>query len=445
MKPNRSEAANVRWLYEQLPALVQEGVLTEDAADALRRHYGPLPEPRGRAVWLLVSAVLAAALIGLGVVLLVGHHWDELPRAFRVGVGFGLLLAAQALTAWALARRPDSVPWREGAAAAWAFSVAACLAIVSQAYHLQGELSDFLLTWLLLIAPLPYLTRATTPAMTYAAAAAQWVLSCLYDDPMRMCFWPLMGVMAPYVIQVCRRERESRRTAALLWFVCIGLTVGTTPSLGDRDGISWSVAYAALFSLFALAGREWFPHSASAWRRPLRVVGGVGAAAFSLLLTYSESWRLNEGGLWDPPYGEALAFWWYRLLWPAAMALAALVLFIRRARRGPQDVETLLLGLLGPFALCAALLALTFDAGPAVATAFNLYPSALGVALLVNGARGQRLGKMNAGLLLLTALIGVRFFDEELSLLVRGVAFIVCGVGFLVSNVVVARRQRRAP
>jgi len=42
---------------------------------------------------------------------------------------------------------------------------------------------------------------------------------------------------------------------------------------------------------------------------------------------------------------------------------------------------------------------------------------------------------------MLAALIILRFFDSDLGFVVRGLAFITVGIGFLVTNVVLIRRK----
>jgi len=70
---------------------------------------------------------------------------------------------------------------------------------------------------------------------------------------------------------------------------------------------------------------------------------------------------------------------------------------------------------------------------------FNVYLAVLGVGTLVTGLRGRRLGVVNAGMFVLAALILCRFFDSDLGFLLRGVAFILIGVGFLATNLVLLR------
>ena len=73
----------LKWLYKQLPSLVDAGVLTEDTADRIRGHYGDVNPHSGRAVAMIVCSVLGALLIGLGIILLLAYNWTDLGRPVR--------------------------------------------------------------------------------------------------------------------------------------------------------------------------------------------------------------------------------------------------------------------------------------------------------------------------------------------------------------------------
>jgi hypothetical protein len=47
-------------------------------------------------------------------------------------------------------------------------------------------------------------------------------------------------------------------------------------------------------------------------------------------------------------------------------------------------------------------------------------------------------------MLVIAALALARFFDSDFEFVVRGIAFIVIGVGFLVTNLIVFKRRARA-
>ena len=68
----------IRWLYDELPRLVAQGVLTPDTETRLRAHYGPLEAPRPARLAVIVFGVLGALLIGAGVILVLAHNWEDL-------------------------------------------------------------------------------------------------------------------------------------------------------------------------------------------------------------------------------------------------------------------------------------------------------------------------------------------------------------------------------
>ncbi len=64
---------------------------------------------------------------------------------------------------------------------------------------------------------------------------------------------------------------------------------------------------------------------------------------------------------------------------------------------------------------------------------FNLYLFVLGLATTISGIRNGHLGTVNAGMLILAVLIVARFFDSDLGFVIRGLAFILVGLGFFIT------------
>ena len=66
----------------------------------------------------------------------------------------------------------------------------------------------------------------------------------------------------------------------------------------------------------------------------------------------------------------------------------------------------------------------------------------LGLGFIVWGSRVLRIAHLNMGVIWLMLLIAVRFFDSSQSLLIRGIAFILLGIAFLLVNFFVSRKKR---
>jgi hypothetical protein len=79
----------------------------------------------------------------------------------------------------------------------------------------------------------------------------------------------------------------------------------------------------------------------------------------------------------------------------------------------------------------------------AAALLFNFYVLLLGIELLVRGIRAGSVARANFGLLVIAALASARFFDSDLSFVVRGVGFIAVGAGFLIAYIIFFLQRAR--
>jgi hypothetical protein len=79
--------------------------------------------------------------------------------------------------------------------------------------------------------------------------------------------------------------------------------------------------------------------------------------------------------------------------------------------------------------------------GTAAMLLLNAYMLLLGLWIISSGSRNRSIGQVNAGMLMLALLIGSRFFDADLSFVIRGVVFVCLGIGFLLVNWLMVRRK----
>ncbi len=427
----------VAWLYGQLPVLEREGALDAGAAARLRAHYGEVAEG-GASRAIILFGVLGAALIGGGIILLLAHNWDELGRPIRAALSFAPVLVAQGLAGWALTRRPESRAWREGAGTFLTLAIGSSIALVAQTYHMGGRFEDFLLSWVILGLPVAYLLRATLPAILYLVGVATWAgISSApgWSEPtlglgQALGYWGLLALAAPWWLIEMREGRYRPQVALFGWALALTIPVGFAVSLHSLAWSgAWPVWHGALWTTLFLAGARWWGDAASGGQCPLQTVGALGAIGLALVLTFEEPWVAHGG---DP----TLAGYVVALAWLAA----SLALWADALRR--REIAAGLLGALPVVAGAGYALAHT-SPWAAVALA-NLYVFVLGVGVLVAGLRSQGLAMVNAGMMILSALILLRFFDADIGFVARGVAFIVIGAGFLVTNLLLLRKRRAA-
>jgi hypothetical protein len=436
----------IRWLYGELPRLVERGVLTPGAAESLRDHYGPLPERSSRRILLLVFGVLGALLVGSGVVLLLAHNWEFLSRPVRAGLSLGPLLCAQAIALWVVRRRFDSAAWTEGSATFLSLSIVACISLIGQTYNLGGDVDSVLFAWVALTVPVVYLLRSRVTAVLALTGATWWLMLAPWPRPSISVYWTYLAfvaILAPFLVWLHRSQRHEPRSAMVEWAACASLALAVVRLIAWPETGLWAPLYAGLLGSFYVFGRGRTHSSAenvAAWRRPFHVFGALGLGVLLLVGSFGDTWDTDWG--WD-----AATDGYASLVIPIAITLSlSLVSTIAGAR------------LLGKSQWGAGLLAYTpvmavlgwiasFEPGLSmlVVLSMNLFALAVGLTICIQSVGSGRLGTANGGLLLVLAVLTARFFDADLSFVARGVGFILLGSSLLGMNLWMIRQQKEVP
>ena len=434
-----SESRQRKWLRGELPGLVASGVLTADSAAALQRHYAE--EESGRGFGFVLLAATGSALIGAGIILLVARNWDELNRAIRSGIAFLPLLASLVLGLFALQRRNDSGAWREGASLFNIAAFATALALISQAWQIQGSLSDFLAVCLIVALPVVYLFRANFGALVYILGCGVWIVNRTgwrSDLHGRMAFWIFLAAMIPFYVQVCRRGRRGWTFGSLttaLVIVCV-VAMFCTDEYGRLQFAS--IGFAGLFTLFYLCGIVAIRDFESPLNA-LTILGAIGIAVTAIVLSFSDVWP-KSGASWTSLANEEKLAAVLCVFFPVAAIALAVWLMLRR------QIE---------YSIAAAALPLVAFVGRYMTTEssndrygaallLNVYTVVLGAELMVRGIKAGSVTRANFGLLIIVVLACTRFFDSDLTFVARGVGFICVGAAFLVTNILFFRRRPAA-
>ncbi len=432
-----------RWLLEQIPQWERDGLVTADSSAALRERYAVDDSQPGLAQ--IVMGALGALLIGSGLIAVIGYNWDDFSRPVRLLFAFLPLFGTQVFSLWVLRRGESLVAWvRETAALLQALATGACIALVSQIYHLGGEWVDFLFCWMLLSLPLTWVLRSHAVAIFYLISIAVWSTSAQsagysklwYDSSMLypllllglLPFWPSWPRKAPLSI-------------ALRWVMTISAIFGLfsaaffagVKGLGYSagEGVAWwlctvSAAIIALFPLNQSGIAE------PTERKPQVLLGALWLLGYGIAITFRSVGDDLFKGISNAPNTP----WCLGLL----AGLAALGFVAAKHRRwGVLAIASIAL---------LPLVAVLFAQGKvafysaALSWLATLYLAATGLTMIVPEFIGRR-GAPRFGATLLSVLIIARMADSDFSLLTKGVAFIAVGLAFLAFNVFNSRKGRR--
>ena len=441
-----ADRSGTRWLLSELPELVTSGVLSAEAAEALRQHYAAPDSGEPRKIGFVLSAILGSLLIGAGIILLVAHNWDFLSRPIRCAIAFTPLVLSVALGIFVLLRRNESAAWREAAAILNVTAVGTAIALVSQTYQIQGDFARFILVWMLLALPVVYVLRTSLGLAIYFVGATVWVLSSKGGPffgarPNDLWVWALLALGVPAFIARLRQDRNSYGTLLVL----TALAVAAAVSLGQTDDIGaqsfWRSSFAAFWSVAYLVGAVAFEDWRATRPHPFLGAGWIGIVALAIFLSFQESWRTqrwqNAVDLIPRHYPDILATG-IQIAW----VLAAL-LFAAHALWKKREIN-LAPAAFAPVALVAWGIAKQTGDPLVPSLLLNFFLLGLGIFTLLRGVRALRVFEANFGMLVVAILAIARFFDNEFEFFVRGIAFIAIGLGFLGTNLVVFKRRARA-
>ncbi|MEN3369866.1 MAG: hypothetical protein V7609_2009 [Verrucomicrobiota bacterium] len=443
-----ADRSGIRWLLSELPELVAGGVLSAEAAEALKKHYSDTTPDTPPRVGFILSAILGSLLIGAGVVLLVAHNWEFLSRPVRCAIAFAPLALTQVFSIFVLLRRNESAPWRESAAILNVAAIGTAIALVSQTYQIQGEFSRFILVWMLLGIPIVYLLQTSAGLSAYLIGAAVWLTSSKVADfsgpkPAALWFWPLLFLGLPAFVAMLRRNRNGYGVL----FATTALAIAASFGLAGIDGMGaqsfWRCSFAGFWSLVYLVGVSSFKDWRPTRPHPFVGVGWIGILSLTIFLSFKDSWRTHQwqNAVYLIPrhYPDAAA-----VAVQIAWVLAALLLGAYTLWREDRARFNLAPAAFAPVVLIAWGIAKRTGNPLIPSLLLNLFGLGLGVFTLVRGVRAGRIFEANLGMLIVAALALARFFDSDFEFLVRGIAFIAVGLGFLVTNLVVFKRRARA-
>lgn len=423
----RSPAA---WLLAELPQLERDKIVDAETAARLRARYtqDAQSEPQLAAP---LTALLGALLVGLGLILLIAHNWDQWPLTLRLIVAALPLAAAQAACVYTLRRRSGSRVWRESSALLTGLAAAALLALVAQIFHFRGDLHLYLLSCILLALPLVYILDASLLAALLAAA----MLGMVAAEPMALRQpWHallLFSSLLPHLLQLWRQAPASLRLSLLLalWTLLLAAALSLAITPLRAYGWLWCAELGALL-LLAEAGSKTL--ASLSWR-PLRAGGEMLWAIVALAASFPEFWRGER-------YGAA------HLLQANVVLQIALLLVLGLALRALLRRQWLIAATALPALLLAMLQGQDLPESSAAALVLlaNAYVLLMGVAIIVQGLRQRELRRISGGLTLLAALVLLRFFGSEWPFVVRGLAFVAVGLGFLFAHAWLRRRLKTA-
>jgi len=443
-------SGKVKWLMREVGAWEREGVVDAATATRLRARYALAAAnetPWGR----IIFGSLGALLVGLGVIALLAANWGDLGRPVRTIIAFMPLCACAVLYVAGYRRRWSSRAFLEPLGLFWGLAVGTGIALIGQTYHLPQDAEAFTLVWTLLLVPVCYATRALAPVAGYFIGLLIWVSMSQLAGGVGLWYWPLVAIVVPVIYCAYREPDAEVRSTWMLWIAALSCTAALGITLEKSLPGLWMIVYTGAFAALLLGGEVRGSDERGWWRNPLRTLGGGGLAVVLYLLIFRWPWQEIGWNHWRTDifchrwasffdFGLSIAL-------PVTAAFLLVLAFRRVPRRDWYGVPLLPAWVLwgaAPFVTATAYALAAYGGSDRWSALFmTFYLAGLGLATLGEGLAERRPGTINAGVLVLLAVIIGRFFSSDASFTAKGVVFIICGGVFLAANLVVSRRMKQ--
>jgi hypothetical protein len=209
------------------------------------------------------------------------------------------------------------------------------------------------------------------------------------------------------------------------WFIPVSLII-TLGTISNRVDELMYIAYFSLFGLLYLVGNLDFFNRQRPRNNGYLILGSIGTIVLLLVLSFDWFWEgLRKKELF---LGEIIASPEF-LSSVIISILAGVIFFMQHKDKVLKDIY--------PIAPVFILFIITFIIGinSQISVALiNLVVFAIGILTIRDGATRNHLGILNYGLLIITAFVVCRFFDTDISFVIRGILFVSVGVGFFATN-----------
>lgn len=406
-----------------------EGLVDEALAQRILARY---PAGAERNWGRIVFSAIGAVLVGLGVILFFAYNWQELPKAAKLALAIGALVAAHG-SAMALARRANaSVGLVEGLHVLGTMLFGAGIWLVAQIYHIDEHYPNAFLVWSLGALALAWAMPSVVQALLALFLVTFWAGVELFDFRVPVHSAPVLVVLGVLPLAWWRRS------PALLFCALAVLYLVTAFAAGAIDGkvllpLLYTMGAAALIAGVAAATTT-FPEAGG----PLRSLGLLVILGCSYLLSFRDLAGLLRKVDFSKP-GIAI------YLGAAGAALALALFLLARGRLAQLDAyRRWQLGLVGVGLLIvlASMFLLAKGGGWPVVLSFNVIVLGLAVLLILEGSEHLRPKLVGAGCLLFAMVVIGRYADLFTSLLVRAAVFVALGAALFYVGNFYARRRR---
>ena len=416
---------------KELPELVKNGVISKEVAARIEDYYVTKQDSAPNKLFT-VFGVLGSLLVGLGIILILAHNWDDFSRPLKTVLAFLPLLIGQMIAGYSILKKKGSV-WNEASGTFLFFAVGSSIALVSQIYNIPGDLNTYILTWIVLCMPLIYLLKSNAVAMLHLVFSTVYACSLGYgfnsSEEAPWLYLLLMAFLIPHYLRLLKKQPDANITSIFNWLMPLSFVI-TLGAFLEHNGDFGYLLYVILFGLYYTIGKIPFFDEQKLRRNGYLILGSVGTVIMLLFTSFNGIWQFHMDG------GTFMSTEFFIVVFLFSVTLGLLVYGYKKSWIKGFNLFHFV------FIIFTLLFFMGMAGGLISAILVNFLVFALGLVTVKIGVDKFHFGIINYGLLIITALIICRFFDTDMSYVFRGLLFVSVGIGFFLTNYIMLKRKK---
>lgn len=418
-------------LLKDLSELVTANIISQETSEKIQNYYNEKGSKSNNKI-LLIFGILGALLIGLGIILIIAHNWDNFSKNTKLVFSFLPLIIGQTLSGYSLIKKNESDVWKESSTTFLFFAIGVNISLIGQIYNLHNELSLFVITWMLIFLPIIYLLKSSTGSLLYIIGITFYACENGYwafPTSESINYWILLLLIIPFYYLLYKRNPQSNFFNFHNWLIPLSIIISLGIITNKFDEFLF-VAYFSLFALMQIIGKSKFAQITNSKINSYTFYGSLGTIVILLILSFDWFWK----DLQNKNFIFSEIIFSPELITSILISVIAIILFIKNFSKEKNWFQL-------TFVIFIIIFLIGIHSSFAVVL-INLVTLAIGILTIRQGANQNHLGILNYGLLIITALITCRFFDTDLSFITRGIIFIIVGIGFFAANFWILKKRK---
>lgn len=418
-------------LKNEIPIFIEDGIITSDGAEKLKTTYElDNIEKDGYPLVSSVFFTMGALLISGGVISFVASHWDEISKWWRVALLITLQLTIYFAGYWFEYKRDKP---RLGAALTFcgALIFGANIALLAQIFQISGKEYRFYGAWAIGSLLIAWAAESRIIGLLYLLTSFIWFGE--YNEKnneLIVSFYPL--ALAITLLPLARRLNSS----VLYTFTFIGMfTSLTTLAAGQLSASRYALGVLAIGGLFTWSSGEFYV-ILNQFKDIADTLRKLGVAILGVSAYIGSFHWVSEN---PPDHGSNKFYWVIPIM---VLGVIWIYRFIKLWPKIDQDRKKFAGYVLSALAFIYLALLLEPFSRVLPVIAFNIAALIVAGIFIFKGIIEESRFSFWSGTLYVALLIFSRFFEFDSSLLLKSIAFVLCGIITMIAGNIYEHRIR---